>query len=415
MKWTNDHVQLQHWIETLNQYNCTPGTGVTRQLFTPEDMAARKYIMGEMEKLGMSVRVDAMGNIFATFEGTDPSLPPVWSGSHLDTVYQGGSFDGICGVLCAMESVRIMRQAGIQPKRSIVVCVFSGEEPARFGIGCVGSRALIGEMSAETAKKHKDINGVSLYDAMKEVGLDPELIPTAKVEEGQVFAHIELHIEQNVHLDREGLNIGIVTSICAPSNLVVTISGRSGHAGGMAMTERWDAFAATAEMAMEIERIGRTESTSDVTTATVGSVRVEPNQSNIVPGKVVFTVDVRDAAKASKDRIMEMIKAMIYEVAEKRGVKADIYDQNHDTPMPCAPFLQDIIEGHCVEQGHSYKKMVSGPFHDAMHIGEFTPVGMIFIPSKNGLSHCPDEWTDYEDVCRGSQVLASTLLDVANM
>lgn len=414
MKWTNDHSQLQTWIETLNQFNATPGDGITRQLFTPEDMAARRYLISEMEKLGLQVHQDAIGNIYGVAEGTDPSLAPVWSGSHIDTVLHGGSFDGMCGVLCAMESVRIIREAGLSHRRSIVCCIFSGEEPARFGIGCVGSRALIGEMSTQEARERKDVNGVSLYDAMVEVGLDPEKLPTAKVQPGQVHAHIELHIEQNVHLERQGVPIGVVTSICAPSNLVVTVSGRSGHAGGMAMTERWDAFAAVAEMALEVERIGRTESTSDFTTATVGRVNVEPNQSNIVPGKVVFTVDVRDAAKASKDRIMEMIKAMIMDVAAKRGITAEIYVQNHDTPMPCAPFLQDIIEGHCQDQGVPCMKMVSGPFHDALHIGEFCPVGMIFIPSKAGLSHCPEEWTDYGDVCRGSRILASTLLDVAN-
>lgn len=414
MKWNNDAAQIRTWIETLTQFNCTPEAGITRQLFTPEDMAARKYIIGEMEALGLKVSHDAIGNIYAVCEGTEPELAPVWSGSHLDTVYHGGAFDGISGVVCAMEAIRLIKEAGLSHKRNLVAVVFSGEEPARFGIGCVGSRALIGELSTEQAKTYKDVNGISLYDAMKEVGLDPEKLHEAKKHSGDVYASVELHIEQNVHLDREGLPIGIVTSICAPSNLVVTVSGRSGHAGGMFMEERKDAFAAVCEMALEIERIGQTESTSDFTTATVGSVKVEPNQSNIIPGRVVFTVDVRDAAKSSKDRIMDLIQAAILRIAEERGVKAEIHVQNHDTPMPCDPHLVGIIEGHCKDMNLSYKKMVSGPFHDSLHIGEFAPVGMIFVPSRNGLSHCPEEWTDYEDVCRGSRVLASTLLDVAN-
>lgn len=414
MKWNNDVTQIQTWIETLKQFNCTPEAGITRHLFTPEDMAARKYIIGEMEKLGLTVSQDAIGNIYAVCEGTEPELAPVWSGSHLDTVYQGGAFDGISGVVSALESIRLIKEAGLSHKRSIVAAVFSGEEPARFGIGCIGSRALIGQLTTEMTKEYKDPDGISLYDAMVHVGLDPEKLHEAIKHPGDVYASVELHIEQNVHLDREGIPLGIVTSICAPSNLIVTVSGRSAHAGGMSMGERKDAFMAVAEMALEIEKIGRTESTSEFTTATVGMVNVEPNQSNIIPGRVVFTVDVRDAAKASKDRIMELVKAAILHIADERGVTADIYVQNHDTPMPCDPHLMDIIEGHCKDMGVAYKKMVSGPFHDTLHIGEFAPSAMIFVPSKNGLSHCPEEWTDYADVCRGSRILASTLLDVAN-
>ena len=180
------------------------------------------------------------------------------------------------------------------------------------------------------------------------------------------------------------------------------------------MEERRDAFAAVCEMALEIERLGRTESTSEFTTATVGSVNVEPNQTNIIPGKVTFTVDVRDAAKSSKDRIIGLIREAIKRIAESRQVSAKIREQNNDTPMPCDPHIMELIKQYCEEWEIPFKRMVSGPFHDSLHTGEFAPAGMIFVPSRNGLSHCPEEWTDYEDLVRGSRILASVLADLAS-
>lgn len=413
MEWNNDETYIRKWIENLKQFNRTPGAGITRQLFTPEDMAARVYIKNEMEHLGLEITEDAMGNIFAVSEGTEPKLAPIWSGSHLDTVYQGGAFDGISGVVCAMEAIRMIGEAGISHKRNLTAVVFSGEEPARFGIGCIGSRAMIGAMTVQDTKKYCDQDGISLWEAMKNVGLDPEKIPEAIKRPGDVYATVELHIEQNVHLDRENIPIGIVTSICAPSNLIVEVEGRSAHAGGMSMEERRDAFAAACEMSLEIERLGKTESTSDFTTATVGSVKVEPNQSNIIPGKVTFTVDVRDAAKESKDRIMGLIRKAIERIAQARQVNVTIGEQNNDTPMPCDPHIMELIQKYCEDSKIPFKKMVSGPFHDSLHTGEFAPAGMIFVPSRNGLSHCPEEWTSYEDLVRGSRILASVLADLA--
>lgn len=414
MNWKADKNRIQTWIETLTTFNKTPGAGVTRQLFTKEDMEARAYIIKEMEALGLTVSKDCIGNLYAVLPGTDRKLAPVWSGSHLDTVYQGGAFDGISGVVCAMEAARLIKESGRPHKRDLVVTMFSGEEPARFGIGCIGSRALVGRLTTEMTKELCDADGISLYDAMAQAGLDADALPSIIKKPGDVYASVELHIEQNLYLERAGLPIGLVSSICAPSNLIVEVTGRSAHAGGMSMEERTDAFTAAAEMALEIEAVGRRESTSEFTTTTVGSVRIEPNQSNIIPGKVVFTIDIRDAAKASKDRIIALISEKLNEIAAKRGVFVKWEIQNDDTPMPCDSHIMELMENYCKEMGLGCQKMVSGPFHDSLFLGEFVPVGMIFVPSKAGLSHCPDEWTEYEDLAQGSQVLTAVLYELCN-
>lgn len=414
MEWNADTKRIQTWIETLSKYNATPGVGNTRQLFTPEDMEARRYIIREMEDLGFSVSQDSIGNIYAVCEGTEPDLAPVWSGSHIDTVFQGGAFDGISGVVCAMEAIRLIKESGVPHKRNLVAAVFSGEEPARFGMGCIGSRALVGRFTTEMTRELHDPDGITLYDAMKDAGLDPGTVSDARKNPGEVYAHVELHIEQNVHLDREGLPVGIVSSICAPSNFIVEVTGRSAHAGGMSMEERKDAFTAASEMALAVEQIGKTESKSEYTTTTVGNVKVEPNQSNVIPGRVEFTVDIRDAGKDSKDHVSRRIIETIEGIAEKRGVTVRVEQQNNDRPMPCDPHLMEILERHCKAQGAAYKKMVSGPFHDSLFIGEFTPVGMLFVPSRDGLSHCPEEWTDYTYLGTGSQILAAALAELAN-
>lgn len=414
MEWNADTRRIQTWIEALTQFNATPGAGNTRQLFTPEDMAARRYIIGEMEALGLEVTQDCIGNLYAVCQGTEPDAPPVWSGSHLDTVYQGGSFDGISGVVCAMEAVRMIKKAGIPHKRNLAVTVFSGEEPARFGMGCIGSRALAGHLTADMAKELTDEKGISLYEAMKTVGLEPEQLSGIRKKTGDIYASVELHIEQNVLLEREGIPLGIVTSICAPSNFIVEVTGRSAHAGGMSMEDRRDAFTAACEMALAVENFGKTASQSEYSTATVGSVRVEPNQSNIIPGRVEFTVDIRDAGKESKEHIAGLIIGRIEEIARERGVAVQYRQQNDDAPMPCDAHVMDIMKRHCEEMGIPYKRMVSGAFHDSLFIGEFGPIGMIFVPSRDGLSHCPEEWTDYGYLGMGSRVLAAALAELAN-
>lgn len=413
-EWKADRTRIQSWIEHLSQFNATPGTGNTRQLFTQEDIGGRRYIIDEMKALGLEVSCDDIGNIYGVCKGSGEGLAPVWSGSHIDTVYQGGAFDGISGVVCAMEAVRMIREKGIPHKRDLVVTVFSGEEPARFGMGCIGSRVLSGHLTTDQAKKLMDPDGISLYEAAKQAGYTPDCLERSIKKPGDVYASVELHIEQNALLEREGLPLGVVTSICAPSNFVVEVTGRSAHAGGMSMEDRRDAFTAACEMALAVEECGRNESQSEYSTATVGSVKVEPNQSNIIPGKVEFTIDIRDAGKESKDHIGKMILERMEAIAEKRGVQVSWRQQNNDAPMPCDLHIMEKIERYSEEMGIPYKKMVSGAFHDSMFLGEFCPVGMIFVPSRDGLSHCPEEWTDYQYLETGSQVLAAVLAELAN-
>lgn len=408
-----DAGQIQAWLEAINEFNSTPEFGTTRVLFTEPEVKAREYVKGEMRKLGLQIHEDAIGNIFGIYEGTDNALAPVWTGSHIDTVLNAGMFDGMSGVVAGLEAVRLIKEAGIRPKRSLAVVVYTSEEPTRFRLGCLGSRALAGKLDAAAAYTLHDAEGKSLYDVLEKLGFpvgDFAQVPKAK---GEVFAAVELHIDQTGVLEKAGQTVGIVKTICAPSVLEITVEGRQSHAGGTSMSARRDAYMAACEMALAAERLGR-ESTSEYTTVTVGKVQVIPNAVNVIPGKVLFSLDIRDADFASKNKLTAEFHQQAEAIAARRGVTVAIKEVNNDRPMPCDPDIQQVIEANCRKLHVPYMKTISGAFHDSMLVGEFAPVAMIFVPSHGGISHSPREWTDFAEIAAGTDVLTETLLALAS-
>ena len=403
---------IQKWIDGMNRFNATPEFGTTRILFTKPEIANREYVKEEMRKLGLTVREDAIGNIFATLQGSDATLAPVWTGSHIDTVPNAGKFDGMTGVVSGMEAVRLIRESGAPHPRDIVVVAYTSEEPTRYGLSCLGSRALSGDLTLEDTKELKDHGGKSLYDKLQELGYSHEDFSKIRKREGEVFATVELHIEQNSHLEKKGIPIGIVKKICAPSNYIVEVTGKQGHAGGMDMTDRRDAYAAACEMALALEKLAK-ECPSEYNTATVGSVCLIPNAINVIPGKCIFTVDIRDCNMKTKQKLIEDMRRIFLEIAGKRGVDVTIQEDNNDVPLSCNEELLHLLETMCKKQGLEYMELISGPYHDSLFVGRFAPTAMLFVPSKGGISHNPEEWTDYEQIARGTDVLANTLLELA--
>lgn len=404
---------IKMWLETINTFNSTPDFGTTRVLFTDEEVKAREYVKSEMRKLNLQVHEDAIGNIFGVLKGTRPELPPVWTGSHIDTVLNAGMFDGMSGVVAGLEAVRLIQVNKLKHERNIVVVVYTSEEPTRFKVGCLGSRAMAGKLDAEAAKKLVDDGGNALYDVLQKLGFPVQDFDKVPVKKGSVYAAVELHIDQNGVLEKAGKPIGIVKTICAPSVFDVEVIGRQSHAGGTTMEDRQDAFMATAEIALVLEQLGRT-SQSEYTTATIGKVQVIPNAVNVIPGKVVFSIDIRDCDYDYKNDLIAKLKNRIKEIADKRNVKVNLTQYNNDYPMKCDENIIKKLENACEKENTPYIKTISGAFHDSMLVGEFAPVAMIFVPSKNGISHSPEEWTNFADIAAGTDVLADTLIELAN-
>lgn len=408
-----DAINIEKWLRTINEFNSTPEFGTTRVLFTEPELKAREYVKHEMEHLGLEVHEDAIGNIFGTLEGNSPELAPVWTGSHIDTVLNAGMFDGMSGVVAGMEAVRLIKEADIKLKRSIVVIVYTSEEPTRFGLCCLGSRALAGHLTLEDAAMLKDENDNSLRKVLEELGHNMEEFPAIKMNSGKVHAAVELHIDQTGELERAETSVGIVKTICAPTNLDVIVTGCQSHAGGTSMELRRDAFMATCELSLELEKLAQ-QGDSEYSTGTVGCVDVVPGASNVIPGKVTFSVDIRDCEFDSKQNVLDNFKATAKEIAEKRQVQIEIIEHNNDTPMQCDKNIINTIEMACQKNDIPYIKTLSGAYHDSMFIGEFSPIGMIFVPSKDGISHSPEEWTDFVDIAKGTDVLKDTLCILAN-
>jgi hydantoinase/carbamoylase family amidase len=307
--------------------------------------------------------------------------------------------------------VRALRDRGVQPRRTIEIIGFAGEEP-RFVAGCIGSRAMVGELPRATLDELVDREGVTLARALHEVGLDPDRIGDARIDFAAVHAFVELHIEQGGVLEAGGETIGIVTSIAAPHELRMRLRGVPNHAGATPMTLRRDALAGAAELILTLERLAR-ESPSGTTVGTVGVIRALPGAINVVPGDVVVEVDVRDSDLAARQAVVDALLVAADELCERRGLGLELETIAEDHPAHCAPLVVEAAEAACEELGLSHRRMISGAYHDAMVLGSHVPIGMIFVPSAGGISHHPDEYTAPEEIDAGVDVLAGVLARLA--
>jgi hydantoinase/carbamoylase family amidase len=388
------------------------GDGLTREVYTPEYSQAVDFVTGLMEEVGLEVRQDAAGNLFGRWTGSDPAAPAVWTGSHFDTTLNAGAYDGVLGVLGAITAVGRLRDAGFEPRATIEVIGFAGEEP-RFGAGCIGSRAMIGALSREELDTMVDRHGVSIAQAMSAVGLDPDRIAAAEFDPAGVSAFVELHIEQGAVLEQRGIGLGVVERIAAPHQLRVRFRGKPRHAGSTPMSLRLDALCGAAELILAVERLAR-DSPSGTTVGTVGTVSVAPGAVNVIPGEVTLDVDVRDVELDARETVVAGIEAAVADIGGRRGLEADVRQMVFDTPAPCDPQIVATIREVCRDRDIAYLDMASGAYHDAMVLGARVPIGMIFVPSRDGLSHHPDEFTEPAELDLGVEVLAGTLAKLAS-
>jgi allantoate deiminase len=405
-----DGERLWRRISDLGEIGKQEGGGVTRLSFTEEERAAKDRVSSYMEEAGLSVYEDAVGNLFGRREGRDPGSPTVLVGSHLDSVYNGGNFDGPLGVLAGIEVLQTMEEQGIETEHPIEVVAFTDEEGARFSLGMIGSRALAGKLTAEDLETYEDAEGVSVAEAMRACGLDPERLGDAARSEGSIKAYVELHIEQGRVLESEDIPVGVVTGIAGVVWLRFILDGETGHAGATPMNLRRDSLAAAAEIIGLVEvEAART----GTTVGTVGQLDLEPGGINIIPGKVRFSLDLRDIDEGVRDGVEGRIMERAGEACRRRGVELEVETLQRVAPAPCSDPVRSAVERACERLGIRPHALPSGAGHDGMQLADLCPMGMIVVRSKDGVSHNPDEWSSREDCAAGAEVLYHTVLDLA--
>ena len=397
-------------LEHLKQFTSTPGNGCTRLPFTKEARGAVDFLKELMLEAGLSVKEDVAGNVFGSLEGTDSTLPCVMMGSHFDSVINGGDFDGIAGVIAAIEVARQLKEEGFRPVRNFVVAGFMDEEGMRFGTGYFGSGAMLGHRDVDYCKHYKDVDGISIYDAMKSYGLDPEKIEEAKWPEGSIGSFLELHIEQGPVLDAEGTELGLVNGIVGIQRYMVSVHGRADHAGTTPMDMRLDAVDAATKVISKIPDWAREK--ADGTVATTGLIKVSPGGMNIVAEQVDFTVDIRSMNNDNINDIANRIRAALDREVKAMGGSYDIDTKLMITPVFLSEEMLGIMEDSCKNRGYSYRRLPSGAGHDALEIGQTIPTVMLFVPSKDGRSHCPVEFTKYSDFAKASVVMTDLAKEV---
>ena len=387
------------------------GEGINRLAFTDADWEGRQYIIDRMTDAGLDVEIDEFGNVVGYKVGTNPDLPVVMVGSHTDSVPNGGNYDGVVGVLSAIEVVRSIIDDGFEHDHTIAVVDFMCEESSRFGAATLGSKAMRGKLTLNDLHRLVDKQGVSLYDSLKERKLHPDAIESMAYNR-PVKAFIEMHIEQGKVLEHEQKQIGIVSGIAAPERFYVTICGNADHSGATPMNLRHDALCGASKIILGIEEVTSMQEEPPVV-GTVGIAEVVPGAMNVIPGSVKLGVDIRSISKVDRDSVVFLIKELIDVIAEKRGLSYTIEPIAQDHPVAMHPAMIREIEEAVKSVGVDYMTMPSGAGHDAMHWTEVAPTGMIFIPCRDGISHNPAEFAAMDDIIAGAEVLENVIKNIS--
>jgi allantoate deiminase len=399
---TVDQDLLGTYIEELGAIGETPD-GMYRFMYDDAWQRARDTLLAWIREAGLEARVDAVGNVFGRLPGRSDRV--VLTGSHVDTVPSGGKYDGALGVVGGLAALAALRAAGGTPERTVEVVALCEEESSRFTGNFFGTRAMLGLVAADEPDRLRDRDGVLLADAMRQAGLDPAAVASA--ERSDLDAFLELHIEQGRVLADEGVDIGLVEVIPAITWQTITVRGRQDHAGATPMDLRQDAFQAAAQMARDltvlIEREGRPA------VATTGRWTVEPGQPSIVPGLARFSLDLRHPDRSVRDRLVAGVGEICTSVAARWGVTVDIATDKDEEPATMDAGLLELCRSAAEDCGASWRRMPSGAGHDSQLMATRVPTAMVFVPSVEGLSHTPDEFSTLEDCTRGASVLATAL------
>jgi N-carbamoyl-L-amino-acid hydrolase len=401
-----DRRRLEQSMEDLGRIGATERGGLTRLALTDEDKRGRDLLVRWMREAGLRVTVDQMGNIFGERAG-QAGQPPVMMGSHADSVPTGGKYDGQLGVLCALETIRVLNDHRVRTRHPVTMVVFTNEEGARFQPAMIASGVMAGKIPLEDAYNARDKDGLRLVDELERIGYlgSEPCVPRP------IRAYLELHIEQGPFLEEEGLSVGVVEGIVAIAWSRVTIHGVQDHAGPTPMRIRHDALVAAAEVVSGVRGIA-CELGGEVVT-TVGNLVVTPNIPNAIPGKVVLSIDMRDPSDAVLDRARVLLDRVVREACEREGVR---YELDHYWRVPATPFAPEVvgaIEKAARSTGAGYRRILSGAGHDAQYMAAIGPTGMVFVPSRDGRSHCEEEFTPIGDIEHGANTLLGAAIELA--
>jgi allantoate deiminase len=392
--------RIMQRCESLAQHSELPG-GLTRVFLSPQARAATDKVLGWMREAGMEAKLDAIGNAAGRYEGSRPGLPCLMLGSHLDTVRDAGKYDGMLGVISAIECVSSLNSKNKRLPFAIEVIGFGDEEGVRFGTTLLGSRAVAGIFDLDVLKA-KDPQGKTMADALREFGLEPNSIPKLARKKGDVLAYAELHIEQGPVLEAEGLPVGVVTAINGFSRQRVTLRGAAGHAGTVPMNLRRDALAGAAECALAVERVAKSH---PELVGTVGRFEVKPGAINVIPGEIMFTVDVRAPNDPLREQAVATIRGEIARICKARQLQSEIENLQEFGVTACAPRLMEQMDRAVASEGFKVRRLPSGAGHDGMALGAITDICMLFVRCKGGVSHSPLESISAEDAAVGARVL----------
>jgi len=402
--------RLKTHIEQLGEIGKTSDNGVQRLALSKEDREATLMVSEWMKEAGLTVRHDHFGNLIGRKEGQNPSLPPVMIGSHIDSVRNGGKFDGVIGVLAGIEIVQAISESHIVHEHPVEVVAFCEEEGSRFNDGLFGSRGMVGKVRKEDLQIVDD-NYVTRYDALQTFGfgINPDSIDQSVRKPGDVKQYFELHIEQGPFLEKNHYPIGIVSGIAGPSWFKVKLTGEAGHAGTVPMRLRKDPMIGAAEVIKEVETLCMNDPDA-ATVGTVGRINAFPGGSNIIPEYVEFSLDVRDIDLERRNYVIQKVEEKIKQVCKARGLVYEIERNMAADPVKCSNNLIDSLTATCKDLGIEAPVMVSGAGHDAMFLAEITEIGMVFVRCRDGISHQPKEWAEIDDIVLGTNLLYETVL-----
>lgn len=402
-----DVSRLWKRVEELARFT-DPDRPWTRRAFTPLHLESREWLAESMRRAGLAVRLDEAGNLIGRREGRR-DLPPLVTGSHCDTVVDGGRFDGIIGVLAGLEIAQAMEESGLQLEHPFEVIDFLSEEPSDYGISCVGSRGMVGMLDTNMLAS-PNLQGETLAQGMERIGATPARLHTPLRSANDIAAFVELHIEQGPVLETRGLPIGVVSHIVGIRRVALTVQGRPDHAGTTPMDLRQDALVGAARLIDAVnQRASELAGNPHYVVATVGRIDMSPNVPNAVPGRVDMVLEVRSDSVEVLESFAEDVLIPCASGLEELRVKASIRELSRSSPTACDTAVMKVIEQAAAALDYPSMVLPSGAGHDAAYMARLGPMGMVFIPCKDGRSHCPEEWIEPEQLLAGTQVLAETL------
>lgn len=402
-----DGVRIAERLAQLASIGLTDENGSNRMGFSEAEKEAKQLVKKWMVNAGLTVTEDGAGNVFGRLQGTNMNAPTVMSGSHVDSVPNGGHFDGPLGVILALEIVEAWKSNGIFPTKSYEVVIFTDEEGARFNSGLTGSAAFTGDLDKEHLLTIKDVFGQPFEQVVESYGLNSDDLFNSYREMSTIHAFVEVHIEQGKRLEKHNIPVGIVSGIAGPCWLEISFVGAAGHAGNTPMCDRQDALVATSHFIALLEHLP--SKISETAVATVGRLHVYPNGANVIPGKVTFTVDIRDIHEATRDQLVEETVSLAQKIAAERYIKLEVTEKTRITPLPIGKEMQHILTKAVESEQIKPYVLPSGAGHDTMMVGKYVPAAMLFVRSQDGISHNPREWSSLNDCTIAAHVLKKAI------